>query len=83
MKEYTKPIKKTVTEKPICQYCLDNTQDKSNYYWVETESCYELSCLKCIEKNNLLASKPYFESKRKSKINNDEKLIKPKKKLKK
>lgn len=80
MKEYKKPVKKTVTEKPICQYCLDNTQDKSDYYWVETESCYELSCLKCIEKHNLLASKPYFQSKRKQKIDKSGKTTKIKKK---
>lgn len=80
MKEYSKPIKKVKTEKPICQYCLDNTQDKTNYFWVDQGYCYELACLGCIEKHGLLASRPYFESKKKVKTEKSKKETTPRKK---
>jgi len=67
MREYTKPIKKKTTEKPLCQYCLDNSKDKTEYVWVDTEMCYELACLDCVENNNLVIVKPYFVSTKKPK----------------
>lgn len=68
MKEYKKPVNQTTKEKPICQYCLNDTKDKYQYYWVNTKSYYdifyyELCCLDCIEKYNLRVNKPYFKSK--------------------
>lgn len=67
MREYTKPVKKKTTEKAMCQYCLDNTKDKTEYVWVDNISCYELACLDCVEKNDLIISKPYFISTKKVK----------------
>lgn len=66
-KSYKKTVTKKPPEKPICQYCFDDTKDKKEYFWVDRETHYILSCIDCIESRNLIINRPYFESKRKEK----------------
>lgn len=55
--------KKPKKEVPICGDCLLDPRDSdlipTDFYWVQQDGYYSLSCKNCIEELNLIVVKPY------------------------